>query len=78
MIQLDIENIHALFNCGAPNIRQVSALGIDYPLKNGWLESLVGHWISTEDYNYLISIKGRKPKGLSKNEWRKQIKLEII
>ena len=70
MITFTKENIHALFNFGSPNAKQKATLNLK-SYKSGWINKLVGTQISAALYEELISCKGRKPKGLSKKEWRK-------
>jgi hypothetical protein len=65
------ENLEALFNCNAPNARQIATLGLRYPLRKGWMETLVGKEISDALYAELMDCKGRRPRGIPKKQWRK-------
>lgn len=64
------QNIHALFNCGCPNSPQMTILGVTYPLPAGWIQRLIGKTVTDETYAKLMALKGPRPKGVSKNEWR--------
>jgi hypothetical protein len=66
------KNLMALFNCGAPNSAQLTLLGLPpYPLKKGWMKKAIGKEISDDLYRTLMSLKGRKPRGAKRKEWRK-------
>jgi hypothetical protein len=65
------ENLEALFNCNAPNARQIATLGLRYPLRKGWMETLIGKEINDALYAELMDCKGRRPRGIPKKQWRK-------
>lgn len=65
------KNLEALFNCNAPNARQIVTLGLRYPLRKGWMHQLIGQEISDALYAELMDCKGRRPRGISKKQWRK-------
>ncbi len=69
-MRLTRENIHALFNCGCPNAPQKAALGLPKKLLTGWVARLCGTAISDAEYARLMALKGPRPKGVQKNEWR--------
>lgn len=69
-IELTKENLSALFNCNSPNRKQVSMLGIKYPLRNGWMKQLIGTTIPHSLYASLLSCKGKRPVGVSTKEWK--------
>lgn len=68
-MKLTLENLHALFNEGAPNSAQLHLLGVK-KARRGWLKQMVGREITDELYQRILSIKGRKPKGATRKEWR--------
>jgi hypothetical protein len=70
-MKLTHENLHALFNCGAPNERQKATLGIGRKPRKGWLIDLIGTEISEALYAELMDCKGRRPKCIPKKQWRK-------
>jgi hypothetical protein len=41
---------------------QVALLGISWPLKKGWIETVIGRRISRRDAEKFLSLKGRKGK----------------
>lgn len=65
------ESLEALFNCNAPNRRQIATLGIGYPLRKGWMQRLIGTEISDALYAELLACKGRRPRFITKRQWRK-------
>lgn len=65
------EKLEALFNCNAPNARQIATLGLHYPLRKGWMNQLIGQEISDALYAELMDCKGRRPRGIPKKQWRK-------
>lgn len=69
-VELTAENLSALFNCNAPNRRQMILLGIRYPLVSGWMKKIVGQTIPARVYKAALACKGRKPKSVTKREWR--------
>lgn len=70
-MKLTLENISALFNCNAPNSAQMHLLGLPRKLKSGWMRGLVGKEIPNWMYARALELKGRKPKGAIRTEWRK-------
>ncbi len=65
------ETAHALFNMGSPNSAQLHLLGLPpYPLQKGWMKDLVGREVPDDLYQKVLALKGRKPKGALKKEWR--------
>lgn len=71
-MKLNRRNLHALFNSGAPNSAQLALLGLPpYPLKPGWMKLAIGKEVTEEFYSHLMSLKGRKPRGVKRKEWRK-------
>jgi hypothetical protein len=70
-MNLTRENLEALFNCNAPNARQIATLGLRYPLRKGWMHQLIGQEISDALYAELMDCKGRRPQGIPKKQWRK-------
>lgn len=69
-MRLTYDLLVALFNCGCPNKPQALMLGLDYPLKSGWMDNLIGTEIAKEKYDLLMSIKGKRPPGFPKTKWR--------
>jgi len=69
-MQLNKHTIHALFNLGCPNSPQSKALGLEFPLKKGWITKLIGKEIEQSEYDRLLALKGPRPKGVSTKEWR--------
>lgn len=66
---LTLKTLHALFNEGAPNSAQLHLLGVK-KARRGWLKQMVGREITDDLYQQVLSIKGRKPKGANKEDWR--------
>lgn len=70
-MKLTRDSVHALFNCGAPNSAQLHLLGLPgYPLRSGWMEPLMGREIPNWLYQRILDLKGRKPKGALRKNWR--------
>lgn len=69
-MKLTYDSLMALFNCGAPNRPQAMMLGLTYPLREGWVDGLIGTEIPDDRYEFLMSIKGRRPPGMPKAKWR--------
>lgn len=70
-MKLTYQNVHALFNLGCPNTPQRISLGLEYPLKSGWIRKLIGREIEQAEYDRLMALKGRRPKGVQASEWAK-------
>lgn len=66
---LNEQNIAALFNNNSPNSAQIHLLGLK-PMKPGWMKRLVGREIPDDVYMKALALKGRKPKGALRSEWR--------
>ena len=76
MVTLTRENLAALFNNNAPNAAQVQLLKLGF-LRKGWLDDLVGTEMPEDTYRLALSLKGARPKGASRAEWRRgRLKVE--
>jgi hypothetical protein len=65
------ENLEELFNQNAPNSPQLKLLGLRYPLKRGWMRDLIGTEMNELVYAQAKALKGRRPRGMPKTQWRK-------
>ena len=74
-VTLTRENLAALFNNNAPNAAQVQLLKLGF-IRKGWLDELVGTEIPEETYRLALSLKGARPKGAVRTEWR-QARVQI-
>jgi len=69
-MKLTYELLTALFNCNAPNAPQAGFFKLQYPLKSGWMEDIIGTEISEDHYKWLLEIKGERPSGMPRAKWR--------